>query len=100
VTLPFGASDGPGRLPTWRDMHCGLVRGGVPDEITAGQAGRILDQLRPAGPAAGARGELAAELLAGLRHLDTQWREAKARLAAAVKASCTSLTGGSSVSAR
>jgi alkanesulfonate monooxygenase SsuD/methylene tetrahydromethanopterin reductase-like flavin-dependent oxidoreductase (luciferase family) len=21
VTLPFGASDGPGRLPTWREMH-------------------------------------------------------------------------------
>jgi hypothetical protein len=21
VTLPFGASDGPGRLPTWRETH-------------------------------------------------------------------------------
>jgi hypothetical protein len=21
VTLPFGASDGPGRLPAWRDVH-------------------------------------------------------------------------------
>jgi transposase len=73
-------------------QRCGLVPGGVPDEITAARAERILDQLRPAGPAAGARGELAAELLADLRHLDTQRREAKTKLAAAVKASGTSLT--------
>jgi transposase len=71
---------------------CDVVPGGIPDEITAAQAERILDQLRPAGPAAGARGELAAELLADLRHLDTQRREAKTKLAAAVKASGASLT--------
>jgi transposase len=70
---------------------CELIPGGVPDEITAGHAGRILGQIRPAGPVAEARRELAAELLADIRHLDAQRREVK-KLAAAVTASGTSLT--------
>jgi transposase len=64
----------------------------VPDEITAGRAARILGQIRPAGPVAEARRELAAELLAGIRHLDAQRREVKKKLATAVKTSGTSLT--------
>jgi transposase len=71
---------------------CELVPGGVPDEITAGRATRMLGQIRPAGPVAETRCELAAELLADIRHLDAQRREAKKKLATAVKASGTSLT--------
>jgi transposase len=71
---------------------CELIPGGVPDEITAGQAARVLEQVTPAGAVAKARRELAAELLAGIRHLDTQRREVKKKLAAAVTASGTSLT--------
>ena len=58
----------------------------------AGQATRLLDQISPSGPVAQARCELAAELLAGIRHLDARRREARTKLAAAVKASGTSLT--------
>ena len=71
---------------------CELIPGGVPDEITAGQAARILEQAAPAGAVAQARCELAAELLAEIRHLDAQRREVKKKLAAAVTASGTSLT--------
>jgi transposase len=71
---------------------CELIPGGVPDEITAGQAARLLDQIRPSGAVAQARCELAAELLADIRRLDAQRREARKKLAAAVKASGTSIT--------
>ena len=71
---------------------CELVPGGVPEEITAGRAEKILAQTRPAGAAGQARRELAAELLADLRHLDGQRREVKKKLAAAVKASGTTVT--------
>jgi transposase len=71
---------------------CDLVPGGVADEITAGRAARILGRIRPAGPAAEARRELAAELAADIGHLDAQRREVKKKLATAVKASGTSLT--------
>jgi transposase len=71
---------------------CELIPGGVPDEITAGLAARILEQVVPAGAVAQARCELAAELLDDIRHLDAQRREVKEKLAAAVTASGTSLT--------
>jgi len=71
---------------------CDLVPGGVADEITAGHAAKILGQITPADPAAEARKELAAELLADIRHLDAQRREIKKKLATAVKASGTSTT--------
>ena len=71
---------------------CELVPGGVPEEITARRAEKILAQTRPAGAAGQARGELAAELLADLRHLDGQRRAVKKKLAAAVKASGTTMT--------
>jgi hypothetical protein len=64
----------------------------VPDEITAGQAARLLDQISPSGPVARARCEIAAGLPAGIRYPDARRREARTKLAAAVKASGTSLT--------
>jgi transposase len=72
---------------------CELVPGGVPEEITAAHAGRILRSATPPGTAGQARGELAAELLEDMRRLDAQIREPKKKLATAVKASGTSLTG-------
>jgi len=48
---------------------CDLVPGGVANEITAGHAARILARITPAGPAAEARRDLAAELLADIGHL-------------------------------
>ena len=72
---------------------CDLVPGGIRREISAGKAARILEQVTPSGPAAKARCELAAEFLADLRRLDAQLRECNKKLAAAVRASGTSLTG-------
>jgi transposase len=70
-----------------------LVPGGIRQEISAAQAGRILEQVRPSDAVATARCELAAEFLTDLRHLDAQLRQTNKKLAAAVKASGTSLTG-------
>ena len=70
-----------------------LVRGGLPKEITAAQAARIIDQAAPAGAVEQARHDLAAELLAGLRRSDAQMAESKKKLAAVVRASGTSVTG-------
>jgi transposase len=72
---------------------CDLVPGGFGTEITAGHAARILGRITPAGPAGQARSDLAAELLADLRHLDAQRREVNKRLATEVKAAGTSVTG-------
>jgi transposase len=71
---------------------CELVPGGVPEEITAAQAARILDSAQPSGAAGQARGELAAELLADMRRLDAQMRKSKRKLAVAVRASGTTVT--------
>jgi len=71
---------------------CELVPGGVPEEITAAQAARILQSAPPSGPAGQARRELAADLLDDMRRLDAQMRESKKKLAIAVRASGTSLT--------
>jgi transposase len=65
----------------------------VPEEITAAQATRILRSAKPSGPAGRPRRELAAELLEDMRRLDAQIRESRKKLAIAVKASGTSLTG-------
>jgi hypothetical protein len=62
-----------------RRLHavlCELVPGGVPEEITAAQATRILCSAKPAGAAGQARCELAAELLDDMRQMDTRIREA------------------------
>jgi transposase len=72
---------------------CDLVPGGIGKEISAGQAARILEQVRPSDAVIRARCELAGEFLDDLRHLDVQLRDTKKKLAAAVRASGTSLTG-------
>ncbi len=71
---------------------CELVPGGVSKEITAGQAARILDQVTPSSAVAQARCELAAAFLEDLRRLDAQLRDTKTKLAAAVRASGTTVT--------
>jgi transposase len=71
---------------------CELVPGGVSKEITAAQAARILDRAEPPGAAGPARAELAAEFLAGLRRIDAQRRDTRRKLAAAVRASGTTVT--------
>src|SRR6266576_1763436 len=70
-----------------------LVPGGHPTEISAAQAARLLEQVRPSDAVAEARCELAAEFLTDIRRLDAQRRECGKKLAAAVRASGTSLTG-------
>jgi transposase len=72
---------------------CELRAGGVSKEITAAQAARILEQVTPSGPVGTARHELAGQFLEDLRGLDAQLRETRKKLAAAVRAADTSLTG-------
>jgi len=72
---------------------CELIPGGVPGEITAGQAGQILASITPAGAVEAARRELAAELTEDLRGIDTRIRQTRKKTAAAVAAAGTSLTG-------
>src|SRR5215471_17841208 len=86
---------GPGGTGTWAGPRtrpragstpsCGLVPGGVPEEITAAQAARIPGSARPYGAAGQARIDLAADLLADMRRLDEQMRESRKKLAAAVR---------------
>ena len=76
---------------------CDLVPGGVRKEISAGQAARILEQLRPSDAVVTARCELAGEFLDDIRRLDAKLRDTHKKLAAAVRASGTSLTGLSGV---
>jgi transposase len=53
----------------------------------------VLEQVTPSGAIAEARCELAGQFLDDLRNLDAQLRETKKKLAAAVRASRTTLTG-------
>ena len=62
-----------------------LVPGGFSREITAGQGASMRKRIRPSGPAARARRELAAEFLADLRRLDAQIRGTRNKLAVAVQ---------------
>jgi transposase len=71
---------------------CELVPGGIAGEISAAQATGLLDEIEPRGAVAAARHELAVELVADLGRLDTQLRETKKRIAAAVAASKTTTT--------
>ena len=70
-----------------------LIPGGVPKAITTARAGRVLKALRPEGAVARARCELAADLLEDLRQVDARIRETRKKLAVAVAAAGTSLTG-------
>jgi hypothetical protein len=71
---------------------CDLVPGGISKEISAAQAARILGQVTPSGAVGLARAELAAEFLEDMRRLDVQLRDTRKKLAAAVRASGTTLT--------
>ncbi len=70
-----------------------LLQAGDTNKNDPGQAARILERVTPAGAVARARCELAAEFLTDIRRLDAQLRDTTKKLAAAVKASGTSLTG-------
>jgi transposase len=72
---------------------CELVPGGVPKKIIAAHAARLLDSITPPDAVAAARCELAAALIDDLRHVDARLRDNKGKLAAAVRATGTSLTG-------
>jgi transposase len=72
---------------------CELVPGGVSKAITGGQAAHLLASITPAGSVAMARCELAAEFTGDLRRIDVQMRDTKKKLATAVRAAGTSLTG-------
>ena len=85
------AGTGPGS-PAGCTRRCGLVPGGIGKEITIAHAERVLAQVTPAGAVQLARAELAADLLEDLRRADDQLCETKKKLAAAVRATGTSLT--------
>jgi transposase len=111
VKRPVLAEDHASVLKVWAKRHrdlararnqaccrlhavlCDLVPGGVRKEITAAQAARLLEQVRPSDAVLTARCELAGEFLTDIRRLDAQLRDTHKKLAAAVKASGTSLTG-------
>jgi transposase len=61
-----------------------LVPGGIPNEINASSAERMLAGVKPTSPVEAARLALALEHLDDLRRLDTQMRTSKARIAEAV----------------
>jgi transposase len=69
-----------------------LVAGGIPKEINANSAQRLLESVTPASPVERARHALACEHLEDLRRFDEQMRTSKKRLAAAVNESGTTLT--------
>ena len=70
-----------------------LIPGGVPKAITTARAARVLRAIRPEGAVQTARCELAAALLDDLRRIDARIRETRKKLAVAVAAAGTSLTG-------
>jgi transposase len=72
---------------------CELIPGGVAKQITAGQAAHILESITPADAVAAARCELAAEFTQDLRGIDAAIRDTRKKLAIAVAAAGTSLTG-------
>ena len=72
---------------------CQLIPGGVPKAITAAHAAHLLETITPGDAVAAARRELAADFVADLRGIDARIRETRKKLAAAVAADGTSLTG-------
>jgi transposase len=71
---------------------CELVPGGLPKDITATHATRVLESARPSGAVAVARCELAAEFLSDLRRIGAQMHDTKKRLTAAFRVSGTATT--------
>jgi transposase len=76
---------------------CELIPGGVSKAITAPAVTRLLASITPAAAVDAARCELAADFLGDLERIDAQLRGTRKKLAAAVQASGTSLTGLSGV---
>jgi transposase len=72
---------------------CELVPGGVAKAITAGQAAQVLGSITPPDAVAAARFELAMAFVDDLRGIDARIRETRKKLAVAVAAAGTSLTG-------
>jgi transposase len=72
---------------------CELIPGGASKQITARQAGRILESVTPAGAVAAARWELAAQHAEDLRDIDARIRQTRGKIDTAVRAAGTSLTG-------
>ncbi len=71
---------------------CELVPGGIPKDITAAQATRVLEAAEPSGAVASARWELAAEFLDDLRRIDAQMLGTRQKLTTAVQATGTTTT--------
>jgi transposase len=71
---------------------CEIIPGGVPKNITANRAAAILSSHQAADAAGQAWHDLAEEHLDDLRRIDAKHGEARKKIAAAVKASGTSLT--------
>jgi transposase len=72
---------------------CELIPGGVSRRLSAPGAELVLASLTPADAVAGARCELAADLIEDLRRIDARIRETRKKTGTAVRASGTSLTG-------
>ena len=72
---------------------CELVPGGISKAITAGQATQVLGSITLPDAVAAARCELAAAFIEDLRGIDARIRETRTKLAVAVRAAGTSLTG-------
>jgi transposase len=72
---------------------CDLVPGGVSKPIYASHAARILQQITPPDAVAAARCELAAAFIEDLRRIDARIRDTRKKLAVAIQATGTSLTG-------
>jgi transposase len=87
-------------LARWRNKVCcrlhalvaELVPGGITKEVVVAQASQLLEGLQPVGAAAVERHAMALELVEDLVHIDTQIRESRRRITAAVAASGTTLT--------
>src|SRR5260370_758146 len=79
----------------WPDRTRAAARAAGPGSARAPRRGAAAGRLGPAAPSGAvalARAELAADFLADLRRLDAQLREARKKLATAVRASGTTLT--------
>jgi transposase len=74
-------------------VPCELIPGGVPGQIRAAMAVKLLEEIQPEGAMAAARYELACDHVADLVRFDEQIRQVKRHMAVAVKASKTTLTG-------
>lgn len=69
-----------------------LVAGGIPNEINASGAQRVLDTITPRSPIEAARHAVALEHLDDLRRLDDQMRDSKKRIRDAVATADTTVT--------